>query len=315
MNLWYTAHEVVIQQTLIYLLLALSFQVVLRAGVSSFVSIGFYGLGGYTAANLAEHGLPLAVTLLIVVVAAAAVGFGLSWPLARLNGLYLGMATFALDQIVVVFGTNGGSFTGGAVGLYGIPIQVATGTLAIIAVVVLVAMSQLERSAIGRAFAVHRADVSLTRAMGIDVRQLRSFASAISAALGAAAGALSVLTFSVFSAESFGFDLLVTALTMAVVGGVQSWRGALIGAILVTWFPTVFTVADGVVQQIVYGVLVVLVMTFEPDGIIGLVRRLVMAVRRRHSAQQQLPDDSDPAAAAPSADRTDEPDDVRRQPV
>lgn len=274
MSFWYVGNVIVIQQTMIFLLLALSFQVVLRAGISSFVSVAFYGAGGYAAANLALQGVPFPVTILLIAAGSAGIGYLLAQPLSRLRGLYLGMVTFALIQIVVVAATNGGDFTGGAVGLYGVPLQATTTGLAVVALIAVFLASRLERSTLGRAFAAMRVDDSLARAMGFEVQRLRAFAFALSAALGATAGALSVLTFTFLAPESFGFDLLITALTMAVVGGVTSWRGSVIGAVIVTWFPTVFTFLGGFVREIVYGLLIILVMTYQPDGIIGLYRSL-----------------------------------------
>jgi len=283
MNLWYDAHVTVIQQSFIFMLLALSIQVVLRAGVSSFASVAFYGIGGYVAANLANGGLPFAATLAVATVGSGVLGYLLFRPLNRLRGLYLGMVTFAIIQIVVVLATNGGDFTGGAIGLYGVPLQTTTGGLALIALVAILAMSQLERSSLGRAFAAMRVDDNLAQAMGLEVRRLRTFVFALSAALGAASGALNVLTFTVLAPGSFGFDLLVTALTMAVVGGVTSWRGAVIGAIVVTWFPTIFTFLDGTAREIIYGLVVVLIMTYQPDGILGLLRSARRRLQERHA--------------------------------
>ncbi|MGI5242258.1 branched-chain amino acid ABC transporter permease [Dactylosporangium sp. CA-139066] len=301
MSLWYEANTTVIQQTLIYLVLAASFQVVLRAGVSSFASIAFYGVGGYLAANLATSGWPLPATLAVVLVTAAAIGWALAVPLTRLRGLYLGMATFAVDQIVLIFAANGGDFTGGTVGLFGIPSQFDTPLLVGLVVVAMVLISQLERGSLGRAFASLRVDENLTRAMGLEARRLRILMMVLSAVLGAVAGAANVLTFTVITPESFGFDLLITALTMAVVGGVRSWVGAVIGAVLVTWFPMVFTVLQGGWRQIVFGIVVVAVMVFEPDGLLGVGRRIWRRLQR--SRRQSVEPDAAAQAASAAAER------------
>jgi branched-chain amino acid transport system permease protein len=134
-NIWYEAHATLFQTTAIYVLLALSFQVVLKSGIFSFFSVGAFGIGAYTAANLATRGVPLIVTLLIVVVTMAAVGYLLAIPLMHLRGLYLGMVTFAIDEILVVVATNGGKITGGAVGLFGVPLEITTLGLGLVAVI------------------------------------------------------------------------------------------------------------------------------------------------------------------------------------
>jgi hypothetical protein len=82
-----------------------------------------------------------------------------------------------------------------------------------------------------------------------------------------------VFNFSSFGATSFGYSLVVAGLTMAVVGGIDSWLGAAIGAIIVVWFPSVATFANGMWTSITYGVLVIVVVSYEPGGIFGLGRR------------------------------------------
>jgi branched-chain amino acid transport system permease protein len=284
---WYAANITTIQQTFVFLLLALSIQVVLRAGVSSFASIAFYGIGGYLGANLATAGFPLVGTLAVVVITAAAIGFALAVPLTRLRGLYLGMVTFAVDQIVLILAANGGDLTGGTVGLFGVPAQLDTPALLAMAVVVVLLLSQLERGPLGRAFAALRVDENLTCAMALDARRLRVFVIVLSAVLGGLAGSANVLTFTVITPESFGFDLIITALTMAVVGGIGSWVGSVVGAIVVTWFPIAFPFLQGGFRQIVFGVVVVAVMVFEPDGLLGVVARLRSRFRRAPAPERQ----------------------------
>lgn len=273
---WLQVHQVLIQESAIFVLMAMSFQVVLRSGVFSFASIGFFGIGAYTVANLAKHGIGTPASLTIATLAAFAVGYLMSLPLVRLRGLYLGMVTFAFDQIVVVVGNNGGHLTGGPVGLYGVPLGVNTTDVLVAAVIGIVLVSQLERRSLGRSLEALRTDENLARSLGVEVNRRRNFIFALSAALGGLAGGLYVLAFSTIAPVSFGFDLLVSALTMAVIGGVGSWVGATIGAIFVTWFPDLFHFV-GTWKSLVYGVLIIIVVVYEPFGFLGLLQRLFTA--------------------------------------
>jgi branched-chain amino acid transport system permease protein len=286
MSIWYEAHATLFQTTAIYTLLALSFQVVLRSGIFSFASVGAFGVGAYAVANLTKDGVPAAAALVIIAVAMAGVGYLLSFPLMRLRGLYLGMATFALDQIVVVVATNGGSLTGGAVGLFGIPLDVSTLELVILAVVGILLVSQLERRSVGRAIEVLRTDQRLARSLGVEVGAYRKLIFALSTALGAIAGALNALNFSTIAPGGFGFSLIVAGLTMAVVGGSSSWLGAVLGAIFVVWFPEWFA-SIGKYQSIIYGVLVILVVAYQPDGILGIIRWLIRAATGRRGRRSR----------------------------
>jgi branched-chain amino acid transport system permease protein len=291
-NAWYSAHVVLFQTTAIYAVLALSFQVVLRSGVFSFASVGFFGIGAYVSANLAKHGVSGVLSMIIVFVGSAIFGYALSLPLVRLRGLYLGMVTFAFDQILIVVANNGGTYTGGPVGLFGIPFDVSTLELFIVAAICLLLVSQLERRSIGRSISVLRVDEQLARSMGVEVNRQRNFIFALSAALGGLAGVLNTFNFSTIAPGGFGFDLIVAGLTMAVVGGIGSWLGAVIGALIVVWFPQVFTFV-GSYKAIVYGVLVILVVAYEPGGVLGLLQRGVRAIaaliEKRSSGGAEVP--------------------------
>jgi branched-chain amino acid transport system permease protein len=303
-NHFYLTHEVLFQTTAIYAVLAVSFQVVLRTGVFSFASIGFFGIGAYAAGDLVRHGFPGLGAFFVVIAGSFVLGYVLALPFIRLRGLYLGMVTFAFDQIVLVAANNGGSLTGGAVGLFGIPAESSTPELFIIAVVAVVALSQLERRGLGRTFAVIRTDERLAHSLGVEVSKHRNFIFALSAALGGAAGVMDIYNFGSFGTSSFGFDLIVTGLTMAVVGGVDSWLGAVVGAIFVVWFPSLATFASGMWTTIIYGVLVILVVSYQPGGIFGLCRggiHLLMD-RRRKSRPRKVPADAtDPATTLTTA--------------
>jgi branched-chain amino acid transport system permease protein len=297
--MWYTAHLTLIQTSLIYILLAMSLQVALRSGVFSLAGIGFYGIGGYAAAILANHGQGVVVSLAIPIVGCTVVGYVLSLPLVRLRGLYLGLVTISFDLILNVFATNGGTLTGGAVGLYGVPALVNTPTIVVIVVVVIAGVSQLERRNFGRAYEALRLNEEVAWSMGIDVRRQRNFAFALSAMLGGIAGALNVLTFTTINPGTAGFGLVVLGLTMAVLGGVGTWVGSAVGAIIITWLPDVLGPV-GQWRQLIYGAIVVLTAVYAPEGLVGVARQGWRRLRRRQrpglSAGRPLSD----AAAAPT---------------
>jgi branched-chain amino acid transport system permease protein len=277
---YFSANETLIQQTLVYMILAVSLQVVLRCGVVSLASIGFYTLGSYAAAIGIKHDWPVAALLPLIVIASGLLGYAFGKPLAKLRGLYLAMATLAFDLVIPVLLINGGSFTGGALGLYAIPLAVSTGTLAIIVVIVLVAVSQMERGWMGRASLALRADENLARSMGVRVTRERYLAFAVSAALGGLAGGLSAMLFRAVSPASGGFALITLGLTMAIVGGRDSWLGAVVGAYIITWVPEWLRFV-GPWRSLVFGLVLVAVIMFFPDGLLGAVRRGYGRLRRR----------------------------------
>lgn len=288
MTSFISSHQITIQTTASYLVLALSFQIAFRTGVFSFASIGFFGIGAYMTPKLMDGGVPVVPAMLVTVIVCAFGGFVLALPFKRLRGLYLGMATFAFDQIVTVVAQNGGSLTGGSIGLVGIPPALTTLELVLVALFVALLISQMERRSLGRVLQVIRRDEWLALSLGIEVNRHRTMIVALSAALGGLAGTMYVFSLGTVSPDTFGFNLIVSGLTMAVVGGTASWRGAFIGAILVVWFPIVFTFISGTWESVIFGALVILVVTFEPGGILGLCGRLLWWLRngRRTTAEE-----------------------------
>lgn len=275
---YFADNEVLFQQTLVYVLLAISLQVVLRCGVVSLASVGFYTLGAYASAIMIKDGWPPFAILPLVTLAAGGLGYAFGKPLAKLRGLYLAMATLAFDLVIPVLLINGGDFTGGALGLYAIPLSITTGSLVVIVIVVVLAISQIERGWMGRASLALRADENLARSMGVRVTRERYLAFAISAGLGGLAGALSAMLFRAVSPGSGGFVLITLGLTMAIIGGRDSWVGAVIGAYLVTWVPEWLRFV-GTWRSLIFGLVLVLVMMYAPDGLLGAVRRAYFRLR------------------------------------
>jgi branched-chain amino acid transport system permease protein len=283
LNGFYASHLTLIQQTAVVAVLAMSFQVVLRSGLFSFASAGFYVVGAYALANMSKASWPLLPALIVIVIIGAAGGYLLSIPFVRLRGLYLAMVTFAFAEILVVVADNGGSLTGGPVGMFGVTLGVSTPELFVIVAVAALLISQVERRGLGRALRVISIDEQLARTMGIEVNRQRAFIFALSSALGALAGALNTVRTSSVAPTGFGYGLIVLGLTMAVFGGVGSWTGAIIGAVVVTWFPEVFGFV-GNYRSVVYGILLILVVVFEPSGVLGLIGRLTALIRQARAA-------------------------------
>jgi branched-chain amino acid transport system permease protein len=280
-SIWYTENLVLIQSTFMSVLFALSIQIPLRFGVFSFAGVGSYGVGAYTAAILVvRYHQSILPALAGAAVVSAIVGYALALLMQRLSGLYLGMATVAFDLIVSVVATNGGSFTGGSAGQYGVLVNLTTLEIALITIVVLLVFAFSERGSIGRRIEVVREDPELSSALGINVRRMREIAFVVSGALGGAAGGINVAMTTTTSPGDINFALIVLALTMIVVGGARSWLGAVIGAIVFTWLPSLLAFV-GEWKGVIYGVIVALVAIWVPGGVVGVVT----GASRRRSAR------------------------------
>ncbi|MDA8281161.1 MAG: branched-chain amino acid ABC transporter permease [Actinomycetota bacterium] len=291
LSTWITNNQLFIEATIVLAIVACSVQVALSAGVFSLASIGFYQGGTYAAADLVRHGIPSFGAIALAVAGAGVGGWALARILVRLSGLYLAMATIAFDLMVGVLALNWTSVTGGALGLYGIPVDVSLPAMAVVLVVVVAALSRLERGTLGRMFSTCRDDAQIVVTVGFDVQRLRRFAFVLSAGLGALAGGIHALSFNSISPSDVSFQFIILALAMVVIGGVGSWRGALLGAILIAWLPLKLSFL-GEWWPVVYGATMVVVATCVPEGLYGLIdrgiRRIPWPSRRRRRAAGQL---------------------------
>jgi branched-chain amino acid transport system permease protein len=284
-SVWYDGHIILIQATFVSLLLALSIQVPLRMGVFSFAGVGAYGIGAYTSAIMTiryEWSAPLAI--LAGIVLSAAISFVLALLLARLGGLYLGMATIAFDLIFTVIVTNGGDLTGGAEGLFGAISDINIPEIIAVTVLIIIGIAYTERGSLGRRIDAVRTDPELAASMGIKVARYRRAALVFSGALGACAGGINVLLRTTVAPTDIGFSLVVLALTMIIVGGAGSWLGAAIGAIIFTWLPNVLLVV-GQWQAVIYGVIVALAAVWVPGGLLGVTKDLRRSSGARKRAE------------------------------
>jgi branched-chain amino acid transport system permease protein len=287
-SVWYGEHLVLIQSTFMSVLFALSIQIPLRFGVFSFAGVGSYGIGAYTSAILVvRYHQSILPALAGAAVVSAIVGYALALLMQRLSGLYLGMATVAFDLIVSVVATNAGSFTGGSAGQYGVLVNLTTLEIALIVIVVLLVFAFSERGSIGRRIEVLREDPELSSALGVNVRRMREIAFVVSGALGGAAGAINVAMTTTISPGDINFSLIVLALTMIVVGGARSWLGAVIGAIVFTWLPSLLAFV-GEWKGVIYGVIVALVAIWMPGGVLGVVTEGSRRRSARLRAKPQL---------------------------
>jgi len=300
MNDWYLSNVTIIQSCLIAAMLAMSMQVTMRVGVLSVAGIGFYGLGQYSTALLVLHGiLPWGLAIAVTALACGVLAYALARVLSRVRGLYLTMVTLGLVLVLTVVASNGGEFTGGATGLYGIPVTVATWHMLVVIAVGIVICAVTERGFVGRASEALRSDEMLAASVGIEARTVRRANFGLSGMLGAVAGGLNVLTFGTVNPFDAGFPLMVTILTAVIVGGQRTWLGAVIGAFLITSLPTLLSSFSGDTREMAFGALVVVLATYAPDGLLGFASA---ALRRLRSSLRPPPTMAEPERRRELAD-------------
>lgn len=291
MNDWLNPYYVdIVFFLIVYLLLGLGLNLI--TGYAGQVSLGhaaFFGIGAYSSAILSvTYGwnawLAMGVATLITFAFSAILGL----PSLRVREDFLAITTLGLGLIAQSFFKNA-EITGGAYGIDSIPAPSLFGielknagylllSLAVLALAIFV-MRRMVSSRVGRAWMTIREDETVAQAMGINTTYCKVLVFAIGGAYAGAAGALFAHKVSFIGADSFGFTVSVTVLSMVVLGGLGSIRGTLLGVTMLYLLPELFRLFDfgwgtknlDMYKMMIYGLLMVLVMRYRPKGIFGKV--------------------------------------------
>ncbi len=254
-------------------------------GQISLAQAAFFGLGAYgVALGTVDFGLPFFVALAAGVVLAGVFGVALGLASLRLGGHYLAMVTISFQQILTLVLNNWAGLTHGPDGVKNIARPSVPGLrldsgdhYLALCFVVLVCVTwyiwRLKTTRLGRAMQAVRDNEIAASTCGIDIFTTKVLAFAVSALLGGLGGGLFAGAFAYISPDQFGFGESIVLLTMALLGGVQSPFGALLGTGLLVILPEWLRFLRQVYLA-VYGAAVILIMVFLPDGLWGLTHRL-----------------------------------------
>ena len=268
----------------LWVVLALSMNLMLRIGQLSFAHGAFMGLGAYASALATMRlDVPFPVAFLSGG-AVAALAAGIVGPIfLRIRGVYFALLTFAFGEVVVLTFVEWVGVFGGSNGLFGIPRPDLIGyrlttkpslylfALAF-AVLAFAAVRAIYRSELGAVIGSLDENEMLTRSVGIDAARYRLAVFCTSAALAGWGGAFYAHYLTFISPEAFGFWTSVNMVVINVLGGIASPWGPVLGALLLVPLPEFLRDARQY-QVLLYGVLLMLFLLFLPDGMTGLARR------------------------------------------
>jgi branched-chain amino acid transport system permease protein len=242
----------------------------------------FVGLGAYTSALLVLRlGLSFWLSLPFAIILAAIFGILLGIPALKLRGgPYLALVTQTFGEIIYILLLNMVALTGGPFGLPGInpphigPIQF-TGLRAYFFLCVaflgvsFVVCRQIVNSRFGRAFISIKESEAAAQSIGINTMKYKIMAFAIAAAFGGVAGTLYGPFIGYISPDQFRWLPSLSLISMAIVGGLSSVVGGVIGAFVVTFLPEMLRIAQEF-RLILYSLLLIFTLTFLPDGLISV---------------------------------------------
>jgi branched-chain amino acid transport system permease protein len=269
-------------------------------GVFSLGHVGFIGAGAYISgilsipvqqkmallphlpAFLHAFSLPFLPATLVAGLLTALLAVVVGYPLMRLSGYFVSVATMGFLIIVNVVLINASDFTRGARTFTGVPLETTLPWVMGWLAITLFVLARLVYSPFGRAMKAVRDDTIAASAVGIGVLRTRLIAFVTGAFFSGVGGSLYAHYLGSFSPNTFYFALTMSLITMLVLGGMGSLTGAVVGVVCVSLLSEVlrtvergFTIGDFAVpalfgaSQIVLGFIFILVMIFRPKGIMG----------------------------------------------
>jgi branched-chain amino acid transport system permease protein len=275
-------------------------------GYTGYINFGtgaFFAIGAYSSAVLHKlpallktfdiliPAVPLPVMILIGGIVSGIVGLGTGYLTLRLRGVFFAIATLALSVVVQTLIVNW-DYVGGSRGIYIIrPAQAPLGggyiqylyTLMMALSVISVCIARwIERSRLGLGFAAIRDDELAAEAGGVPTLRLKLIATTLSGALMGMAGApLPYYVTYLDPGSSFNLAYAVNSVAMPVIGGMTSWVGPIIGAVILGTIQQLATVTiSSALNLLIVGVLLILFVIIAPNGIMGLIS----ARQRRRAA-------------------------------
>jgi branched-chain amino acid transport system permease protein len=304
-------------KTALFILFALGLNVVVGfAGLLDLGYVAFWAIGAYTAgivsgAHAYTQGgnegpeptwaMWMWGILLLALLISSLAGLLLGSPTLRLRGDYLAIVTLGFGEIIRITANNLDSVTGGPRGIRNIPhpeitlgpIDLKWGTLVDVkyywllltfVVIWIIAIRMLDNSRIGRAWVAIREDEVAAAAMGVRVIRMKLAAFAIGACTAGVGGVIYAQQVNFISPLTFNIQTSILILAMVVIGGMGSIAGSILGASAVVLLPEVFRGFEDY-RFFVFGLAIVLVMIFRPQGILPSKRRKAELLGGTHDEQ------------------------------
>ena len=270
----------------VFALMVIGYQFIFgHAGSLSLAQGAFFGLGAYVTGILGSQlGWTFPATFPLSILFPALLAAIIGIPVLRLESHYFALATLGIGQVAWLTAVNWEAVSGGANGLPGVPgieifgTSIGRGWPVLVFVWLIVGLGatlawRFGRGLNGLHFRVMREQPLAAAAIGIDAGRLRFAAFVLSASYGGAAGALYVHTIGVISPESLEFPIMVSCLTMAVIGGRARVAGAILGAFLLVHLPEWARFLERY-YLIAYGAVALAMIVAAPEGVVGTIERI-----------------------------------------
>ena len=274
--------------TMFHIILALGLNFVMNTAQVPLCQAAFVGIGAYTSTLLVMRlNFSFWLSLPIAGILTGILGIIVGLPTLRIKGIYFAMAAFALGEIIRLLFIGWGGLFGGANGISAIPspnpipipflgqIEFETKVpyyyfTLVVLTLCLIIIYRLTHSRIGRACTASRESDLLAQCTGIDIMGYKVFAFAVNSFFAGIVGGIYAHYFHFIGPQDFTFWQSVEYLVFIVMGGSGTIGGPIIGSIFLTFLPEFLRMAVEF-QVVLYGLALILVLLFMPQGIVGLL--------------------------------------------
>ncbi|MCW6665528.1 branched-chain amino acid ABC transporter permease [Aerococcaceae bacterium NML191219] len=265
-------YEITLVTVMINIIYAVGLNLILGvAGQFSLGHAGFIALGAYAGA-IASIKIPgmqglyigMGIGVLLSIVVALLVGI----PTLRLKGDYLAIATLGVAEIIRVLINNMREITNGPAGISGIPLTTTWQIVYVCLVLTTILILNYVYSSAGRATYAVLQDEIAAESMGINITKYKVLAFILGAVTASIGGTLSATYIGVVTPGDFSFVKSIDILIIVVFGGIGSFTGSFVAAILLGVLNTLLQ-PYGQLRMIIYAVSLILIMIFRPGGLLG----------------------------------------------
>ena len=236
-------------------------------GHAAFMSVGAYAAAIFSIQLGISTPWGMVLSLLVGGVIAAIFGIAIGIPALRLRGDYIAIITLGFGQIVqsIVLNMN---ITGGPMGLMGIP-RTTNLTVAFFAMVfTVVILTTLVKSRHGRAMIAIRENEIAAESSGINTTYYKIFGFTVSAFFAGIAGGVLAHHIGILMPQDIGFERSIELLVIVVLGGMGSFTGSIVAAIVLTLIPE-FLREFALYRMLLYSIILIAMMIYRPQGLMG----------------------------------------------
>ena len=260
---------------------------------------GFFAVGAYTCAILGTRfGVSFWLCLPLAGILGALVGYVVSLPTLKLQGIYLSIVTLGASEIIRIIAQSWTSVTGGSLGIKSIPKPDFFGMqifkpkdyfyiFLVLGAVFLFLTARVLKSRVGRAWMAIREDQIAARSLGVEIKTYKSLNFVYGAFWAAVVGAAYAPFVNFIDASQFSLDTGFDVLAMVVIGGQGTLVGPIVGATIVTLLTEALRIL-GYWRYVIYALIIIGMMWVRPQGLVGASRSVLAGgqLRRKEGKAQ-----------------------------